>query len=382
MSHPRRSSLLAGLLAAFAGFGSPLLAASEESFSLQEIRAEQVHGPYLLRDGDRLQLGGAAYQMRLVPPDRLSFISLATGRVYGPVQTIEGRLVEIDGRMYAFSWRVDQMVPAPPPRAPLPPAPRAPPRPEPIPIPPLHAPEPLRPRTALPPPRDTRRATFWIAPTDDTPMNWKVDGRRARDVDLARTTVGGALEWRGWMAELHLSPSVDGGELLPQGMDVVQSDLGDGTGWLLAVGYRRPLLVRGDWEVTGGARASLRQDALELTSNTAFGRAGTNETVDVSYATQSSDITLTEFALWLDIGLAYAVDHWGIHLDLAFQPLGTVDVDGGLAYGDRELPLKADRDQPLSIGVGGWLGWNRWRVFGDFTTGSDQTLRIGMMVDL
>ena len=57
-------------------------------------------------------------------------------------------------------------------------------------------------------------------------------------------------------------------------------------------------------------------------------------------------------------------------------------MDGGLAYGDRELPIQADRDQPLSIGVGGWLGWNRWRVFGDFTTGSDQTLRIGMMVDL
>jgi hypothetical protein len=382
MKTPLQSSVLAGLLAA-ACFAWPLPAAAEETFTLQAVRTEQVHGPYRLVDGDRLQLGAAAYQMRLIPPDRLSFISLASGRVFGPVQTIEGRLVEIDGQMYVFSWRVRQGVPPPPPpRAPLPPAPQAPPRPDPIPIPPIPTPEPLRPRTALPPQRETWRGAFWIAPADDTPMNWKVDGRRARDLDLARTTVGGALEWRGWLAELRLSPSVDGGELLPQGMDVTQSDLGDGTGWLLAIGYRRPLLMRGDWEVTGGARASLRQDALELTSNTAFGRTGTNETVDVSYATQSSDITLTEFALWLDIGLSYSVEHWGLYLDLAFQPVGVVNVDGGLAYGDRELSIKADRDQPLSIGAGGWIGWNRWRLFADFTTGADQTLRLGMMVDL
>jgi hypothetical protein len=361
------------------------VASGEEAFTLQKTQTGQISGPYMLRDGARIQLNDRAYQMRIVPPDRLSFISIATGRVFGPVQTIEGRLVEIDQAMFTFSWKTERSLssvqPAPARRPPLPPPPRAPPRPEPIPIPDIRQAEPPKPRTPLPELSRDWRVSAWYAPVHDTPMNWKVDGRRANDMDLSRETFGGAMLWHGWAFQLELSPSVSSGELLPAGMDVTRSELDDGTGWSLAAGYRRPLLVRGGWEASGGARVSISRDDLKLTSNTAVGQRGTNDMIDVSYVTRSTDITVTELALWLDLGLTYSAENWGLYLDLGFQPIGTVEVDGGLVYNGRELAIKADRDQPMMFTGGAWVGVSPWRFFADYTVGSDETLRLGVSFD-
>ena len=256
-------------------------------------------------------MDGQWYQMRIVPPDRLSFISLASGRVFGPVQTIEGRLIEVNGQMYAFSWRVGSAIPAP--AAPAaatrelpPPLPPPPPRPASIPIPPLASPAPPRPRTPLPAPSTEWHAVGWLAPFHDSAIDWKVDGKRGRQSDLSRTTIGGAMSWHGWTASLGLSPSVSGGTLLPYGMDVTEAELDDGTGWSMSLGYRRPLLRQGRWEATGGGRISLSQDKLDLKSTTAVGYAGTNATLDVVYESDSSSVTVTELALWLDVGLSYS----------------------------------------------------------------------------
>ena len=240
-----------------------------ESFTLQAVRTDRVFGPYLLQDGERAQVDGQWYQMRIVPPDRLSFISLASGRVYGPVQTIEGRMLELHGQMYAFSWRVGNATPAAAARELPPPLPPPPPRPASIPIPPLANPAPPRPRTPLPTPSTEWQAVVWMAPFHDSAIDWKVDGKRGRQSDLSRTTFGGAMSWHGWTASLGLSPSVTGGALLPYGMDVTEAELDDGTGWSVSLGYRRPLLRQGRWEATGGGRFSISQDKLDLKSTTA-----------------------------------------------------------------------------------------------------------------
>ncbi|NLF85307.1 MAG: hypothetical protein GX571_04290, partial [Lentisphaerae bacterium] len=254
----RRSRLpLAAALCAFA-FGVHTLTGAE-SFTLQAVRTERVFGPYTLQDGGRAQVDGHGYQMRIVPPDRLSFISLASGRVYGPVQTIEGRLLELNGQMYAFSWRVATAAPAPAafavtPREQPPPLAPPPPIPEPIPIPPMADPAPPKPRTPLPPPSTAWHVIGWLAPFHDSALEWKVDGKRGRESDLSRTTLGGAMNWHGWTASLGLSPSVSGGALLPYGMDVTEAELDDGTGWSMSLGYRRPFLRQGRWEATFGGR--------------------------------------------------------------------------------------------------------------------------------
>ena len=357
-----------------------------ESFTLQAVRTERVFGPYLLQDGERAQVDGQWYQMRIVPPDRLSFISLASGRVFGPVQTIEGRLIEVNGQMYAFSWRVGSAVPAP--AAPAaatrelpPPLPPPPPRPASIPIPPLASPTPPRPRTPLPAPSTEWHAVGWLAPFHDSAIDWKVDGKRGRQSDLSRTTIGGAMSWHGWTASLGLSPSVSGGTLLPYGMDVTEAELDDGTGWSMSLGYRRPLLRQGRWEATGGGRISLSQDKLDLKSTTAVGYAGTNATLDVVYESDSSSVTVTELALWLDVGLSYSREWWGLFANLSLQPLGSIDVEGGLNVSGQKLAIDAERSQPLAFGFGAWAGVSPWRGFADFTVGTESSLRIGVMYD-
>jgi hypothetical protein len=354
-----------------------------ETFMLQAVRSERRFGPFVLQDGDRVQVDGQRYQMRIVPPDRLSLISIASGRVYGPVQTIEGRLLELNGQMYAFSWRVAKASagPATTVREPPPPLPIPPPRPEPIPIPPALAPPPPQPRTPLPAPSTEWRALGWIAPFQDTPVEWKVDGRRGSKSDLSRLTLGGAMTWYGWSVGLGLSPSVSGGDLLPSGMDVTDASLDDGTGWALSLGYQRPFLKQGRWQAIGGARVFISQDKLDLRSTTAVGYAGTNATIDVVYESDTSSVTVTELALWLDVSLMYARDYWGLYANLSLQPLGSLDVDGAFSYNGREMSIDAERDQPLAFGFGAWTGVSPWRGFADYTTGTENSLRIGVMYD-
>ena len=381
----RRSRLpLAAALCAFA-FGVHTLTGAE-SFTLQAVRTERVFGPYTLQDGGRAQVDGHGYQMRIVPPDRLSFISLASGRVYGPVQTIEGRLLELNGQMYAFSWRVATAATAPAafavtPREQPPPLAPPPPIPEPIPIPPLADPAPPKPRTPLPPPSTAWHVIGWLAPFHDSALQWKVDGKRGRESDLSRTTLGGAMSWHGWTASLGLSPSVSGGALLPYGMDVTEAELDDGTGWSMSLGYRRPFLRQGRWEAAFGGRFSISQDKLDLKSTTAVGHAGTNATIDVVYESDTSNVTVTELALWLDMGLSYSREWWGLFGSLNLQPLGSLDVEGGLNLDGQKLSIEAERSQPLAFGFGAWAGVSPWRGFADYTVGTESSLRIGVMYD-
>ncbi|NLN02359.1 MAG: hypothetical protein GX174_10715 [Lentisphaerae bacterium] len=381
LPHRPHLPLIAALCACALGLHAQTPA---KSFTLQEARTERLFGPYVLQDSTRVQVDGHAYQMRIVPPDRLSFISIASGRVYGPVQTIEGRLVELNRKMYAFSWHKATTATAPattttprtPPLSQVPP-----PLPEPIPIPPLVDPAPPRPRTLLPEVGTAWHVTGWLAPLHETALRWKVDSKSGNDSDLSRTTIGAGVTWHGWLATLGFSPSVSGGALLPYGMDVTEAELDDGTGWSLALGYRRPFLRQGNWEASFGGRISISQDKLDLKSTTAIGQVSTNDTLDVIYESDTSSVKVTELALWLDAGITYTREWWGLFANLYLQPLNSIDVSGGLEMNGHKLSIDAERKHPLAFGIGGWVGASPLRGFADYTYGTESFLRIGVLYD-
>jgi len=283
-------------------------------------------------------------------------------------------LLEIDGAMYAFAHGVG----AGSRRAPLPPAPLPPPTPPPIPIPEAPTPTTAHPRPPLPAPAQELRAALWLDPLDRTPMKWEVGGLRGSDAEIERTSLGGGLAWRGWSLQLGLSGAVSSGDILPSGLEVSESRLDDGSGWSLAGGYRQIFLREGGWEAYGGLRAVIRRDEADLRSNSATGRSGTNDTVELTFAPHVSNLTLTEVALWLDAGLGYSATAWGLSLDLSVQPFGNIAVDGHLPHDGVELPVDAERAQPLYVALGGWLGYAEWRCFGEVAAGSEQRIRLGV----
>jgi hypothetical protein len=365
---------LAALLIVLAGVERLTAAATVSTFTLEAVRGRQVWGPFEMRDGTRINLAAGAYELRIYPPDRLSFISLRSGRVFGPVQGIDGRLLEIDGAMYAFAHGVG----AGSRRPPLPPVPQPPPTPPPIPIPEAPAPTLAHPRPVLPAPLEELRVALWIDLLDRTPMKWEVGGERGSDTEIERTSLGGGLAWRGWSLQIGLSGDVSSGDILPGGLEVSESRLDSGSGWSLAGGYRQPFLRDGGWEAYGGLRAVIRRDDADLRSTSATGQGGTNATVELTFASHVTGLTLTEVALWLDAGLAYTATSWGLSLDLSVQPVGNIAVDGDLARGGTDLPVEAKRSQPLYLALGGWLGYEEWRCFGEVAAGAEQRFRLGV----
>ncbi|NLF85912.1 MAG: hypothetical protein GX571_07380, partial [Lentisphaerae bacterium] len=92
-------------------------------------------------------------------------------------------------------------------------------------------------------------------------------------------------------------------------------------------------------------------------------------------------VTVTELALWLDMGLSYSREWWGLFGSLNLQPLGSLDVEGGLNLDGQKLSIEAERSQPLAFGFGAWAGVSPWRGFADYTVGTESSLRIGVMYD-
>ena len=343
------------------------------TFTLEAARGGRLWGPYSLRNRSRLTLAGQTYQLRIYLPDRLSFISLGSGRVFGPVQALDGRLVEIDGHMYAFAHVTEPL----PSRPPLPPAPPEPPRPEPIPMPYEEKPVPPAPRPLLPRPAPQTRISVWLIPRGRTPSRWEVDQRNGAEADLERTLLGVDLKSHGWLARFGIVNEVRSDDILHTGLTVSDSSFSDGDGFLLEVGYRQPFLRENGWEAYGGLRASYRREQGRVTSRTASGVAGTNATVELDFQRGSASVTLSETALWLDAGLQYHADRWGLTLDLGIQPFGTITVDGKIPYGTQRLRLGLERDQPLLVAFGGWLDHESWRFFADYSLGSEERLRLG-----
>ncbi len=381
--------------AAFLTFIS--LAVAGDVFSFQNLRDATVFGPYHLRKGEKLNVGGITYEVVTPSAGRVSFKSLSSGIVYGPVQAIDGRICVIGNGSYCLREASEDAV------ANTPPPPSPPPRPtdahrEPfVPQPPampdmIEVPEqqnqsfvPSQDLRPLPDSQPVFRVLGWIAPIDNTPIDWKIDSTKSGDGEIERTSVGGDVDWNNWVASVSLSPSVECNDMASGGTGITGASLEDGTGWSLAGGYRRALLSEDGWTAKVGLRGQIRQESGDLSvhSVSRIDETDTNGVVTVKsvHRTQTSSITIRELSLWIDLEIAYSMENWGLYSLLSFQPISDYNVSGSIHYGTVDLSIDAERSLPLAVMVGGWYGFDRWRFFADLALAADTRFRIGCGYD-
>ena len=369
------------------------IAFAGEVFSFQNLRDSSVQGPYRLRNGARIRLGGVDYEVLTPSAGRVSFKSLSNGVVYGPIQAVDGRIGVVGNASYCLREAADnEAVVAPRPQQ------AANTRPDPfVPPPPampamIEVPEPqtqtvVKPKDLRPLPDSPSvfRLSGWLASIDNSSVDWKIDSSKSGDGDIERTTIGGDVEWNNWIASVAFSPTVECGDMASGGTGVTGVSLEDGTGWSLAGGYRRVFLSEGNWSAKAGIRGQIRQESGDLSAQSVIRKEGTDTNGVVSvkseHLTQSSSITIRELSLWIDLELTYAEDNWGVYAGVYIQPVSDYNVSGSIHYGEGSLPLDAERALPIDVTAGGWYGFDRWRVFADITVGTDTRLRLGCGYD-
>lgn len=367
-------------------------------FLLQDNQTKHLYGPFQKIDKSRINLAGQSYEIRVYSRDRISFIDVDTQATYGPVATVDGRLVRIGNGMYAYyaagskslQGTRGQVMPVPRVKPALE-ASAPPPMPKRIDIPEEEkAPAlPARDLPALPETKSSLAVDGWFAFLDNTPIDWKVSSMKGADSDIERISLGGDVFWNGFSAGIGLSPSVDGGTVVPEGVGVTSSSFEGDNGFMLEVGYHRPFLSEGGWEANAGLRGQIRQDkgSLSSTSLVSTGEVDTNNVgnVIVDYQTQSSSLKVTELSLWIDIGLSYTYDKmWCGYANFAIEPVSEYDVSGSFWYGGHKLSVEADRSTPIAFTLGGWCNLGEVfervqpvRVFADITFGADLRFRAG-----
>ena len=382
---------VAAACAAFLAFASITFAG--EVFSFQNLRDSSIQGPYRLRRGERIRLGGVTYEVLIPSAGRVSFKSLSNGVVYGPIQAVDGRIGVVGNASYCLREASGNDVKAAPsqrqtstsrnePFVPQPPA-----MPAMIEVPEQQTPTLVKPKDlrSLPDSPSVFRVLGWLAPIENTSVDWKIDSSKSGDGAIERTSIGGDAEWNNWIASLSLSPIVECGEIASGGSGVTGASLEDGTGWSLAAGYRRIFLSEGDWSARAGLRGQIRQDSGDLSVQSVILRdeTDTNGVVNVrsEHHTQSSSITIRELSLWIDIALEYAADNWGAYAEVNIQPVSVYDVSGSVHYGEGSLSLDAERATPIDVMFGGWYYFDVWRVFADLTVGADIRFRVGCGYD-
>ena len=364
-----------------------------EVFSFQNLRDSSIQGPYRLRKGERIRLGGVTYEVLTPSAGRVSFKSLSNGVVYGPIQAVDGRIGVVGNASYCLREASGNAVKAASPqrqtstRRNEPFVPQPPEMPAPIEVPEqqtqtLVKPKDLRPRPDSP---SVFRVLGWLAPIDNTSVDWKIDSSKSGDGAIERTSIGGDAEWNNWIASVSLSPFVECGEIASGGSGVTGASLEDGTGWSLAAGYRRVFLSEGGWTAMAGLRGQIRQDSGDLSVQSVILRddTDTNGVVNVKseHHVQSSSMTIRELSLWIDISLEYATDIWGAYAGVCIQPVSAYNVSGSVHYGEGSLSLDAERATPIDVMAGGWYYFDVWRVFADLTVGSDIRFRLGCGYD-
>ena len=363
------------------------IALAQDAFTMQNIRDSRVYGPFRLKSGETVRIDGVSYELQTPSAGRVSFKSLANGAVYGPLQVVDGRLGVVGNATYRLKPAEAAGVTtstAPAPNEPFVPQPPA--MPKMIPVP--------EQQTRVVPAKDLRtlpetppvlRALAWLAPIDNTPVDWKLDSSSAGDGAIERTSLGGEAEWNHWIAALTLSPSVESGSIAKGGSGITGASIEDGTGWSIAGGYRRPFLVEGGWTASAGLRGQIRQDSGDLTAHTVASSSHTDTNGVVSVLsenrTTTSSITVREISLWIDLELSYSQDCWGLYADISIEPVSEYNVSGSIKYGEGSLSIDAEQSLPLSTTFGGWYKMDQWRFFADLTLGNYERLRLGCGYD-
>ena len=382
-------------MAAIALFISGIeLFGAAETISLQNLRDSTMYGPFRLRKGEKVTLGGVSYEILTPSENRISFKSRANGVVYGPIQIVDGRLGVVGNATYRLhvpktpsgaSTSTRNRAGNAAPEEPFVPQPPA--MPELIEVPVQQpqrvvAPKDLR---ALPETAPVFQVRGWLAFVDHTPLDWKIDSSKAGDGVLERVSLGGGVDWNHWLASLVLSPFVECDDIVSGGAGITGASFEDGTGWSLEAGYRRPFLVEGGWTASAGLRGQIRQDSgdLHVSTVTRTDITDTNGVTSVwsESRTQTSSLTVRELSLWIDLELSYSEEIWGVYAQVSIEPVSEYDVSGSIRYGEGSLSLDAERQTPLSVTAGGWYALDRWRFFSDLTIGADRRFRIGCGYD-
>ena len=259
MNNKRICSRLTAVCAVFLAFVS--LACAGDVFSFQNLRDSTVSGPYRLRKGDKVSLGGITYEVLTPSQGRVSFKSLSSGVVYGPIQAVDGRIGVVGNASYCLRAAADDAAVTPPPQqtasiqnepfVPQPPA-----MPTLIDVPEQQKPTLVKPKKLRPLPESQEVLRFWgwLAPLDNTSVDWKIDSSKSGDGEIERTSLGGDVEWNNWMASVSLSPTVECGDIASGGTGITGASIEDGTGWSIEGGYRRALLSEGGWTAKAGLR--------------------------------------------------------------------------------------------------------------------------------
>ncbi len=364
-----------------------------EVFSFQNLRDSSMQGPYRLRKGERISLEGITYEVQTPSAGRVSFKSLSNGVVYGPIQAVDGRIGVVGNASYCLRAAADNaavVLPRPQQAANARPDPFVPPppaMPAMIDVPETQTQTLVKPKDLRPLPDSPAvfRALGWLAPIDNTSVDWKIDSSKSGDGAIERTSIGGDVEWNNWIASLALSPIVECDDIASGGTGVTGASFEDGTGWSIAGGYRRVFLSEGGWTARAGLRGQIRQENGDLSVHSVIRRdeADTNGVVTVisENRTQTSSLTVRELSIWIDIELEYAAENWGAYAGVYIQPISDFNISGSIHYGDGRLSLDAERALPIDIMAGGWYGFDRWRIFADLTVAADTRFRLGCGYD-
>lgn len=369
---------------------------SASRFSLIESRSKAISGPYTIYQGAKVRIGGDLYELSL-PDDRISFIA-TDGKVYGPFEPVEGRMMRINNATYTFtSQSVSLSQPIAPEVSVAPEAPAV--QQKPIvefrPIPPK--------KEMIPISEDATRRTvdpldlpslpdashpfmwgLWYSPIDITPFKWSVDSFSGAESDLERSTLGIGLYYNSWMLEAQYSISAEGGNVVPNGMGITESSLDDGNSKSIAVGYKRPFLDEGRWKALAGVYFRYRLDEVDMSVRSLSQGTviGTNnvESYFSSYSTKESSIEVEELLLRVDLELAYSQERWGASAAALIYALSDVAVSGKFPYSGGSLELSAKHDNPVGMRISGWYQFNNdgWRARTELTLGPETELRLGI----
>lgn len=378
------------------------VAVAAERFTLVSIDSDTTAGPYTLFGGAKVRIAGELFELRIGNDERVTFVSVGSQKRYGPFQPVDGRIMRIADVSYVFrsvgeaerkkvnsgarsSSAVSGATPALDPTAPIATFDPLPPPPERIAIPaedPRRTVAPLD-FPALPDATSPLAWQFWLAPIDSTPLKWKIEGDAGNKTDLERVSLGGAITWNAWLAEVQVSMNEKSGRIVPDGLALSDCSLDGGSGFAFAVGYQRPFVVDGPWVASAGLYGRIRREEADLSVNLLHETSmiDTNIVGNVVYASDigSSTIKISETSLRLNLQLAYETEIWSAMAGVIVQPICEVEVSGDIPNGNSTLSLSAEHDEPLGVRLGVTANAaDMFEIFGDITLGLERYVRVGI----
>lgn len=336
------------------------------TFCLRNLRTDEVRGPYALRGGSRLKLGGDWYRLDIKPDGNLFFREYRGEASFGPYEFVEGRIVTV-GRMVLEFVETTAGLAFPTPVA----------RPARIrgserSVASLvetweqHAPEPS--------------VTAWMDVQRAVRLDWAFGGYvGSRENRLIRNEIGLAAEWMGVALSGALTFGVELEDAVTESSVSLPFNAAEtGSGWKLGMGYRYRVLAQDDWRVLLHASLDWRHDELDLRYTALEPGTSSDGAKAVAYRLLEDDLVIEEVALMCGGSIGYDGDIWGTSASVSGILFSEMDVEGSLDILGSVYGLDADRSHPVFGTVGAWYRYREWQMFGEYSAGAETGLRFGL----